>query len=93
MEGLPNTWFTKTQQRTIRGTPDYLACVNGVFVGIELKRSAKEKMKLTLQAHNVNKINRAQGLGLFVYPENWDKVQKVLTTLSQRGTYDRANLG
>ena len=93
LEELPNTWFTKTQQVAIRGTPDYLACINGVFVALELKRSRKEKMTGTLQEHHIKHINSSGGLGVFVFPENWEKMKDVLKAISQRGTYDKANLG
>lgn len=81
---LPNTWFTKTQERSIRGIPDYLACINGMFVGLELKRSKKEKMLGTLQDFNIEGINEAKGFALFVYPENFEQVKETLLAFSQR---------
>lgn len=60
----------------MRGIPDYLVCVNGKFVALELKRSKDELMRGTLQFNNVEKITLlAKGYATFVYPENWDKVK------------------
>lgn len=71
----------KTQQLSIRGTPDYLCCVNGIFVALELKKSKKEKMKDTLQDLNLKKIEKAKGFAFFVYPENWAKVKNLLQAI------------
>jgi hypothetical protein len=40
---LPKTYARKIQQVSRRGIPDILACVNGNFVALELKRDAKLK--------------------------------------------------
>lgn len=78
---LANTWFVKTQQRATRGTPDYLICVNGMFVALELKKDAREKPD-PLQSYNLNRIIECKGIAMVAFPENWDEVSKVLTTLS-----------
>jgi len=94
LKNLENTWFVKTNQVVLRGTPDFLLCVNGMFIAMELKARAKDvEKKPTLQSNNLLKINKANGIGLFVYPENWVKVSAVLKTLSEGGHYDRANMG
>ena len=79
---LPNTWAVKIQQRSIRGTPDIIICVSGMFVALELKKSQKEKPD-PLQDHNLLQINKAGGLGLKVYPENWPEVHIALIALSK----------
>ena len=63
-------------------------CVNGMFVALELKKTADEKPDL-LQEHKIACINRAQGIGIKTYPENWEKVYRVLKILSTGGKYDR----
>lgn len=82
---LPNSWFFKTSQRQTRGIPDFIMCVNGFFVAMELKATAKEGLKaatnaMSLQAHFLSQIQKAGGMGIFVYPENWplvfDNLQK-----------------
>lgn len=81
LDALPNTWFVKIQQKSLRGTPDYLMCVNGNFVAMELKNSEDEEPD-ELQKYNLRKIRHSNGLGLVVFPENWDKVYDVLFKLA-----------
>jgi hypothetical protein len=57
-------------------------CVNGMFVALELKKSKEEDPDL-LQEHILDQINKAQGLGLKVSPENWPEVFLALKALSQ----------
>lgn len=83
-------WFTKTQQVAIRGTPDFIMCVGGMFVALELKRSSKLKAD-PLQSNNISKINEAKGIGLVVGPENWKKTLDVLKILIKtEEKYDNA---
>ena len=70
LKALPGCWFVKTQQVSIRGTPDILACVRGRFVALELKRSAEAKIDV-LQTYNIEGIRKAGGYGAVVSPENW----------------------
>lgn len=86
LKKLPNLWFSKIQQVCIRGTPDLLACVNGKFVAIELKRSSKEKPD-ALQELSLNRIAEAGGIGLVVNPENWQETYRALIILSKTGHF------
>lgn len=88
LKALPNTWFVKTQQRAIRGTPDYLLCVNGMFVGMELKKDGKEKPD-PLQQYNLGRIKASKGIALVAHPENWEKVSRVLTILANDASIKR----
>ena len=45
-------WFYRTQMGQQSGLPDIIACVNGMFVGLELKRE-DGKGRLTLQQAKV----------------------------------------
>lgn len=78
----------KVQQRSIRGTPDILMCVNGIFIAMELKKSAKDKPDM-LQMFTLEQINKAGGIGIAVSPENWKNVWIALTALSKGVHYDR----
>ena len=82
-------WHTKVQQRAIRGTPDILACVCGVFIAIELKRSAAEEPD-RLQRLNIERIKLAGGIGLVAFPENWAEVYKEILSIvdSKKGEED-----
>jgi hypothetical protein len=81
LKNLPNSWFTKIQQRAIRGTPDFLGCVNGYFVALELKKDEDEDLDL-LQEYNIRNILNAGGCALRVSPENWDEILDILSQLA-----------
>lgn len=81
LKTLPNTYAVKIQQVVIRGTPDILACVNGKFVAIELKKDSNVKPD-ALQIHELKKIFRAGGLGCVVHPDNWQETFEHLQKLS-----------
>lgn len=86
LKKLPNTWFVKVQQVTINGTPDFLLCVNGVFVALELKASEKDKTT-KLQDYNIDQINKANGYAFKAYPENWIMIFNILEKIA-RGEYE-----
>lgn len=62
--------FTKT------GVPDILACVNGHFVGIEVK--AQNGKPSELQYYNIRKIRESGGLAYIVYPSGWEEFKQIL---------------
>lgn len=62
--------FTKT------GVPDILACVNGHFVGIEVK--AQNGKPSELQYYNIRKIRESGGCAYIVYPSGWEEFKKIL---------------
>lgn len=84
LKALPNSWWEKIQQVTIRGTPDILGCVSGVFVALELKMDEKAPIE-PLQIHKLKRIEKAGGIALVVYPENWDEVYMQLQLLAELG--------
>lgn len=65
--------FTKS------GIPDILACVNGYFVGIEVK--AQNGKPSELQLYNVRKIREAGGFAWIVYPSGYEKLKSYLKSL------------
>ena len=80
---LPRTWVVKIQQVSINGTPDILACVNGVFVALELKR-AKDAYLSELQRYELMRIKAANGVGFVTYPANWRRIYAKLAKLALR---------
>lgn len=74
---LPNTYCFKKEAAAIRGIPDIIACVNGMFVALELKRSNKHKAT-ELQAYTIELINSSKGFATVCNPENFDQVKIVL---------------
>ena len=70
LRALPYVWAEKIQQQAIRGTPDILACICGVFVAIELKKDAEARTD-KMQDHTLNKIRAAGGRAFVTYPKAW----------------------
>jgi hypothetical protein len=81
---LPHTYAVKIQQVAIRGTPDILACIQGYFVALELKRDGKQKPD-PLQLHELGKIEKAHGITLVVCPQNWPETLKKLDYIAEHG--------
>ena len=65
--------FTKS------GIPDLLCCVNGRFVGIEVK--AENGITSDLQKYNIQKIKDAGGIALSVKPSQFDELKKLIDKL------------
>ena len=65
--------FTKS------GIPDILACINGHFIGIEVKASHGKASEL--QIHHCKEIRKAGGLAYIVYPSGYEKLKTVIENL------------
>lgn len=52
------------------GIPDIIACVNGRFVGIEVKGPNGRASEI--QKYNIKKINESGGLAYILYPKDFD---------------------
>lgn len=76
-----NCYFVKffANRMTKSGVPDILACVNGYFVGIEVK--AQNGHPSELQYYNVRKIREAGGFAYIVYPSGWEDLRNILEGL------------
>lgn len=81
---LPNSWFIKTQEVGRRGVPDYVGCVAGQFVALELKHSKFVKVD-ELQQWNLDAIANACGISFVTYPENWNATWDALQDLAHGG--------
>lgn len=64
---------------TRSGVPDILACVNGYFVGIEVK--AQNGHPSELQLYNAEQIRKAGGFSFIVYPSGYDELIKIIDGL------------
>ena len=74
---------------TKSGIPDILACVNGYFVGIEVK--AQNGKPSDLQLYNVAKINDAGGFAFVLYPSGFNDFKKFIENLN-RDEFNRDEL-
>lgn len=73
---IPEIFFFKTQEVSVRGIPDVLICYQGMFYAWELKT---EKGKLDpLQEHVLNNIKLAGGIARVVTPANLDECMEEL---------------
>lgn len=68
------------------GVPDILACVNGRFLGIEVK--AVTGRPSPLQLHNLKAIDAAGGIALLAYPKDYDAVMSIIEALKSGGSLD-----
>jgi hypothetical protein len=79
-------WFVK-EAVNIVGIPDIIGCINGKFVGLELKREEYEANKGTgrvvRQKREGYRIKKAKGHHYFTYPENFEEVYKKLLLLTK----------
>lgn len=74
-------WFVKTWSNGIQreGIPDILACLNGYFLGIEVK--AKTGHPSDLQLKNVRDIRESGGIAMVLYPDQYEKFVDLVTIM------------
>jgi hypothetical protein len=77
---LKHTVIFPIQQVSIVGDPDYLLCIRGRFVALELKREGKEPRPL--QQYKLDQVKKAWGVALVASPETWEQVKGVLRDLN-----------
>lgn len=58
------------------GIPDIICCVNGKFVGIEVK--ADDGHASELQKLNIDRIEKANGIGLIIYPKDFEMLKSLI---------------
>lgn len=66
------------------GIPDVIACLNGVFIAVEVK--ATRGKPSPLQIVNCRRINVAGGIGVIIYPKDYEFLKSVLEEVSRCGT-------
>lgn len=83
LDTIPNSYFESIQQKSIRGTPDKIGCVGGLFVALELK--AKDGKATELQRYKLSKFSMAGGIAIVLNEEN---LQETLTFLNKLAARD-----
>lgn len=58
-----------------------LCCINGHFVAIEVK--AANGRPSELQEWNIQKIKDAKGIGIILYPKDFNKFKNLVQTLKR----------
>lgn len=76
-------WYVKffANRNTPSGIPDILACVNGEFLGIEVK--SKNGHSSALQIHHIEQIRKAGGQAFVVYPSGFDQLVDLVDRLKR----------
>lgn len=76
-------WYVKffANRNTKKGIPDILACVNGYFLGIEVK--APDNKPSELQLYNIRKIKESGGFACVVYPSGWKDFKRFIDDLKK----------
>jgi len=64
------------QYTSRRGIPDLCMCIKGMYVAIEVKTDNGSPTRL--QVHEIDKINRAGGLGTVIYGKDEAKLQAII---------------
>ena len=75
-------WFVKYWgggEFTKAGIPDILCCCNGYFLGIEIK--APRGKPSELQKWNIKNINCSGGIGVVLYPDQFDQFKSMFEWL------------
>lgn len=74
-------WTLKTFSNGVQraGVPDLLCCVNGHFVGIEVKSETGRPSEL--QLWNIRKIEESGGIAMVLYPKDWESFKELIETL------------
>ncbi len=86
-------WWVKyfANRNTRSGIPDILACCGGTFVGIEVKASHGRASEL--QLYNCRKIDKSGGIGVVVWPRDFEDFKLMVSILvSGGGKSDVAHL-
>lgn len=84
LKSLPGCYFDAIQQVAKHGSPDYYLCIRGNFVGLEIKKSGhKVDEPSPRQKYSLEQIEKAGGLALVAYPENWEEIKSKLIDLTK----------
>ena len=75
---------------TKAGVPDILACVNGIFMAIEVKAATGKPSEL--QLHTIEEIKKSGGVAFVLYPKDFEKFKQLVKTIKQTQTKDFSEL-
>ena len=72
-------YYTKTMRMSMNGVPDILCCVDGTFLGIEVKGEGMKSRLTELQKLNLSKIRASGGYALCT--DNLEDVKRTIETI------------
>ena len=70
---IPNTFWDRIEQSSIRGTADIIGCICGQFHWIEVKVELEGHLdkREHLQMYKMDQVIDAGGAGIIMYKSNW----------------------
>ena len=71
---------------TKSGIPDLLVCLNGWFLGIEIKASNGKPSDL--QLYHLREIKKAGGIAVLLYPDDFENFKKLIEKLKEGKRHD-----
>lgn len=74
---------------TRAGVPDLIACVNGHFVGIEVKSDSGKPSEIQLV--NIKEIHDCLGFAVVVHPEGFEQLKEMILAINS-GDIERATI-
>ena len=85
-------WFVKffANAYTKSGIPDILCCCNGYFVAVEVK--APNGKPSELQKMNIRKICESGGIGVVLYPNQFEYFKELIFCLKVRNSCGAFNV-
>lgn len=88
LKNLPSSMFFSKEAGSIRGIPDILGSVGGIFVALEVKRSLEEAKKYhprsALQKKFIADTIKTGGYASLIYPENETEILEEICNLLTR---------
>lgn len=69
------------QQTAIKGHPDFILCLNGYFVSLELK--GKKGKASPLQSYYTKRIESCGGYSFIVDSNNWEYIKAKLVAIDE----------
>lgn len=75
----------KGKKFTKDGIPDLLVCCEGYFLGVELK--AENGKPSELQLWNLDQIKKAGGIGIVLYPHEFEDFKHLIEALKIKKNY------
>ncbi len=88
LEAVPLSVWIKTKEKSLRGVPDFMACINGWAVVIELKTDEKNSKVDKLQEWRLRKWRFAGAKTYVLRPSNAEEVLAELHQLSKGGRHE-----